>query len=240
MKFLDLCAGIGGFSLGLERAGMTCAGQVEIDPFCLRVLEKHWPTVPRWKDVKDESILEQLPAVDLVCGGYPCQPFSVAGKRRGADDDRHLWPYVLGIVQRLRPAWCLFENVAGHVTMGLDVVLSDLEEAGYACRPLVVPAVAIGAPHRRDRLWILAHTSRTGFAEPRIHPSPQYSEVQGEREGIEPFAIHGWPAESGLVRVVHGVPHRVDRVKALGNAVVPDVVEVIGLAIRQAHKQFFG
>ena len=94
MTFLDLCAGIGGLSLGLEWAGMICAGQVEIDPFCICVLEKYWPSVLRWRDVKNECDYDEYPSVDLVCGGYPCQPFSTAGKRGGAADDRHLWPHV--------------------------------------------------------------------------------------------------------------------------------------------------
>lgn len=144
MTFLDICAGIGGFSLGLERAGLTCAGQVEIDDYCNRILAKHWPHVPRWGDI---TILDPaaLPAVDLVCGGYPCQPFSLAGKRKGAGDDRHLWPYIRKILAHVRPTWCLFENVAGHITLGLDSVLSDLEGRGYTCGPLVIPAIAFPA-----------------------------------------------------------------------------------------------
>jgi len=313
MKFLDLCAGIGGFSLGLEWAGMTCAGQVEIDPFCISILEKHWPRVPRWKDLKDERILDELPAVDLVCGGYPCQPFSTAGKRRGAEDDRHLWPFVFAVVRRLRPAWCLFENVAGHVTLGLDAVLACLEGEGYACRPVVVPACAVDAPHRRDRVWIIANAadqsierspagvlreqprriSETGgedIRQPnrkagadlitangevvanahgdgceaapasweREHRPSGSGEVDGDGEGMvsdaygagreerhaaavaagsghdpRSSAARGcfWLPEPGVGRVAHGVPGRVAKLKALGNAVVPQVVMQFGLAI---------
>lgn len=309
MRFLDLCAGIGGFSLGLEWTGMTCAGQVEIDPFCVSILEKHWPHVPRWKDLTDERSHAEYPAVDLVCGGYPCQPFSHAGQCRGAADDRHLWPHVFAVVRRLRPAWCLFENVAGHVTLGLDAVLADLEGEGYACRPVVVPACAVDAPHRRDRVWIIAHAAdrslarrpggvlreqsrRTaeaggeGLRQPdrqagadlaaadgealadadgdgreaaraarqREHRPPRSGEDVSDADGagrkeLHPAAFaagsgHGsgslaaggcfWLPEPGMGRVAHGVSRRVAKLKALGNAVVPQVVEAFGLAIMAA------
>lgn len=180
MRFLDLCAGIGGFSLGLWRAGMTCVGQVEIDDYCTAVLERHWPGVPRWRDIRTLP-LAALPCCDLVCGGYPCQPFSAAGQRRGAEDDRHLWPFVLGVVETLRPAWCLFENVAGHVSLGLDRVWADLEATGYAVQPLIIPACAVGAPHRRDRVWILANAQ--GHCQwPRLRASAAPGE-RGPRPG---------------------------------------------------------
>ena len=151
MRFLDLFAGIGGFSLGLSRAGMVPAGQVEINKFCRRILDEHWPEVPKWGDIRtiDPS---GLPNVDLICGGYPCQPFSNVGFRKGKEDHRHLWPYAFEIVKALRPSWCLFENVAGHVSLGLDSVLADLVAADYSPRPLMVPACAVRAPHRRDRI----------------------------------------------------------------------------------------
>ncbi|GEB79761.1 hypothetical protein DDE01_11760 [Desulfovibrio desulfuricans] len=224
MTFLDVCAGIGGFSLGLERAGMTCAGQVEIDDYCNRVLAKHWPGVPRWRDIKALDCT-QLPAVDLICGGYPCQPFSLAGKRRGAEDDRHLWPHLFAVVSALRPAWCLFENVAGHISMGLDAVLSDLERGGYAAQPLVIPACAVDAPHRRDRVWVVANA----HAQRELEQERPYADVWGR-------AIHhnwreAWPIRP---RGVHGVSERM--AGYLGNAVVPQVVEVIGRAIVAAHE----
>ncbi len=170
MTFLDLCAGIGGLTLGLTRAGMTCVGQVEIDDYCNKILRRHWPDVRRWRDITTLDPAE-LPRATLVAGGYPCQPFSVAGQRKGARDDRHLWPFVFRIVAYHRPAWCLFENVAGHVSLGLDAVCSDLEGIGYTCGPLVVPACAVDAPHRRDRVWILANTQHTewGPSEPSGH-----------------------------------------------------------------------
>lgn len=162
LRVLDLFSGIGGFSLGLERTGgFETVAFCEIDPYCRAVLRKHWPDVPIHEDVRTLRGDEYGP-VDVVCGGYPCQPFSHAGKRRGAEDDRHLWPEVHRIVASIRPAWCLFENVAGHISMGLDQVLSDLAGEGYAAQPLVIPACALNAPHRRDRVWIVARDTNGG------------------------------------------------------------------------------
>src|SRR5512139_283122 len=139
MRFGSLFAGIGGFDLGLERAGMTPVWQVEIDPFCCKVLAKHWPNVTRYEDVRNVG-REQLGTVDLICGGFPCQPHSLAGKRRGAEDDRDLWPEYRRIVGECRPRWVLAENVPGIRTTILDQVLSDLESLDYAARTLIVPA----------------------------------------------------------------------------------------------------
>jgi DNA (cytosine-5)-methyltransferase 1 len=195
---LDLCSGIGGFALAAKWSGYETIGFCEIDPWCRRVLAKHWPGVPQHDDLwtltgdlvrewiaegvdralpdatgnlrrasgDDRPIASNRRGLDLITGGYPCQPFSVAGKRLGAEDDRHLWPAIAALVADLRPARCLFENVGGHVTMGLDAVLSDLESLGYACWPVVIPAAAVGAPHRRDRVWILADAERGGGWEP--------------------------------------------------------------------------
>lgn len=242
MNFLDLCAGIGGFSLGLEWAGMTCAGQVEIDDYCTKILEKHWPNVPRWRDLKTVSPAE-LPAVELICGGYPCQPFSQAGLRRGEEDDRHLWPYILPIVASLQPAWCLFENVAGHITLGLDQVLSDLEDIGYSTRPLVIPACAVGSPQWRERVWIIAHSNRCG-CEGRVRKelSPKETRRVASWSPL-PSASRGWiPGRyalptSRLFRGTDGIPRGLDRVVALGNAVVPQVVAEIGRAIMAAENR---
>lgn len=157
MTFIDLCACIGGMSLGLTAAGMTCLYQVEKDPWRRSVLEKNFPDVPKAGDIYDFNQEEALGA-DLVAGGYPCQPFSLSGKRKGAKDDRHIWPRVFEIVQAIRPSWCLFENVVGHITMGLDKVLDDLEGANYSAWPLVIPACAVDAIHLRERVWIVAHS----------------------------------------------------------------------------------
>lgn len=158
LQILDLFSGIGGFSLGLERAGMETVAFCKIEKFPRRVLRKHWPDVPIFKDVRELHAKDLPKAVDVICGGYPCQPFSVAGKRRGKEDDRHLWPEMFRLVRECRPSFVICENVVGHVTMGLDTVLSDLEGEGYTCWAFIIPACAVNAIHRRDRLWIVAHT----------------------------------------------------------------------------------
>lgn len=165
MRFLSLFAGIGGFDLGLERAGMTCVGQCEIEPYCRAVLRKHWPDVPIFDDIRQltiDAVQQTCGTVDLVCGGVPCQPSSVAGKRLGAKDDRWLWPEFLRIVRGVRPRWVVAENVPGLLALGdeSEAVFRDLEQAGYTVWPLVVGADDVGAPHRRKRLWIVAYCGR--------------------------------------------------------------------------------
>ena len=142
----SLFAGIGGFDLGLERAGFEIKWQVEIDPFCNKILAKHWPNVKRYGDIKNVTKLEP---VDLICGGFPCQPFSCAGKQRGKEDDRYLWPEMFRVIQETKPTWVIGENVTGFINLGLDDCISDLERAGYAVQPFIIPACAVGAPHRR-------------------------------------------------------------------------------------------
>jgi DNA (cytosine-5)-methyltransferase 1 len=159
IRHIDLCSGIGGFGLAAGWAGAATGRNVrtvafcEIDPFCQAVLRHHWPGVPIYDDIKT---FDYEGGCDLLTAGYPCTPFSVAGKQKGAADDRFLWPSVLEIVKRKRPTFCLFENVPGHISLGLDNVLLDLENEGYAARPLVIPACSKNSPHRRDRVWICA------------------------------------------------------------------------------------
>jgi len=264
VRHLDLFSGIGGFSIGLERAGFTTVGFCEIDPYCRAVLRKHWPAVPIHDDVRD------LPYVgcDIITGGFPCQPWSHAGKQLGAEDDRHLWPAMLEAIKRERPAWVIGENVAGLVRMGLDPVLSDLEENGYAGRTFVIPACAVDAPHRRDRIWIVAHHNdgrrfqracdgqpqegmgeqsgrdAAGLRAPMAHAERQRGrggDDQGEnamdadaRSEDERGSYSRWRAEPGMGRVAYGVPGRAHRLRALGNAVVPQIPEIIGRAIMRA------
>lgn len=161
MRFLSLFAGIGGFDLGLERAGMECVGQVEIDPFCQAVLAHHWPNVKRIGDIRNVTAetFAGCGAVDLICGGFPCQPFSTAGKRGGRDDDRYLWPEMLRVIGLYKPRWVIGENVRGLLSIEqgvvFDQVLADLENIGYEVQAYVVPACSLDAPHRRDRIWII-------------------------------------------------------------------------------------
>jgi len=236
--FGSLFAGIGSFDLGLERAGMTCKWQVEIDPFCLKVLEKHWPDARRFEDVRNCGS-HNLETVDLVCGGFPCQPHSVAGKRRGKDDDRNLWPEFLRIVEEIRPAWVLAENVPGIVSLYLDTVLADLEGENYICWTFNIPACAFNASHRRERIFIVAHTQSVrlqGGCERlrRVCGKGDDLYVSASGNKIEDAGSE-WVYEPDVGRVADGVPDRVHRLKSLGNAVVPQVAEWIGRQILETH-----
>ena len=174
MKVLDLFSGIGGFSRGLEAAGpFETIAFVEYEPYCQAVLKHHWPRTPILGDIKNVK-KEDIPTrPDVIVGGFPCQPFSVAGSRQAQDDPRHLWPDMFRLIQELRPDWVIGENVAGLIHLGLDEVLTDLENAGYTTRTFNIPACAVGAPHQRYRLWIIAH--RFSGSE----PEPTRPEQQG-------------------------------------------------------------
>ena len=158
MRVLDLFSGIGGFSLGLESAGMETVAFCEQNKFCQKILAQHWPTLPIHSDITELNGYEYRGSVELVCGGFPCQPFSVAGKQLGAEDDRALWPEMLRVIREVAPRWVIGENVSGIIPMELDKVLSDLEGQGYTCWTFVLPACAIDAHHRRDRVWVVAHS----------------------------------------------------------------------------------
>jgi len=237
MRVLDLFSGIGGFSLGLERAGMQTVAFCENDKKARLVLKKHWPHVPIFEDVRNltgEQISKEIGAVDLICGGFPCQPFSVAGKRKGTDDDRHLWPEYFRIIQEIRPRWVIGENVAGLINMGLDQVLSDLESEGYSCQTLVIPACAINAPHRRDRVWIMAHSKGVRWNDQgRDEVKNAYETIPNWGCEFKSFSSSKFPdsCNARTLRMANGIPFRVDRLKQLGNAVVPQVVEIIGRTI---------
>lgn len=262
LKVLDLFSGIGGFSLGLERTGgFETVAFCEIEPFCQKVLAKHWPKVPIFYDVRT---LEYDGAIDVITGGYPCQPFSLAGKRDGQKDDRHLWPEMFRLIAALKPRWVIGENVAGHISMGLDDVLSDLETANYSVQAFVIPACAVNAPHRRERVWIIAHANsfgwRPGYGGAGQRENPEFGGirenvadaicVRGRSRNSEwENAIHvdpcgktfrtgdygsWWAVEPRVGRVVNGLSGRMDRLKALGGAVVPQIPELIGNAILQS------
>lgn len=164
-RLLSLCSGIGAIDLAAVIAGCEIAGQVEIDPFGQDVLLKNFGDLPRRADIKEvatydaETLTSIFGDIDIVAGGIPCQPFSSAGKRRGVEDDRHLWPYAFAIIKKCQPTWVLIENVRNFATMALDLVLSDLESAKYEARAIILPACAIGAPHIRERCFVLAYLS---------------------------------------------------------------------------------
>ena len=301
MRHVDLCSGIGGFALGFQWAGLSPQPQLfcDIEPWCRKILQQHWPNVPVASDVKELASDPErfVPDCDILTAGYPCQPFSFAGKRKGEEDDRHIWPYILKIIAFKRPTWCIFENVYGHISLGLDSVLSDLEAEGYTTRTFVVPACGVNAPHKRNRLWIVAYTNsprqRSGEGEPRASqegnntgwiredvsdtnskrlqehghskptvtvseggsdvPNPKSIGVQGlwssweqeshAHEGQEVSVRNSeggrqtiWDVEPNVGRVAHGIPKRVDRIKGLGNAIVPQIAQRIAWTIMEISK----
>jgi site-specific DNA-cytosine methylase len=297
----SLFSGIGGIDLGLERVGMTVKWQSEIEPYSCQVLAKHWPHVPNLGNIREVN-WEEVEKVDVIAGGYPCQPFSTAGKRGGSDDPRHLWPEYLRAISVLRPRVAFLENVRGHYSLGFDSVLGDLAVIGYDCEWEIVSAQSVGAPHRRERLICLAYPNDSGDRTSRsdadrdrsqdvagwsdksqfepcrcgenvansdserfkavvrgthdIQQSDQGSHVAntegGDGRATESHCLcatidqpaesreqdrsSGWPSdwwkvEPDVGRVAHGIPNRVDRLRGLGNAVVPQVAEVVGRVI---------
>jgi DNA (cytosine-5)-methyltransferase 1 len=213
MQHLDLCSGIGGFALAAKWAGFQTVGFCEIDAWCQKVLAKNWPGVPIHGDIKslDPAIIAGWSSgVGILTAGYPCQPFSLAGQRKGQDDPRHIWPYILRIITSIRPRWCVFENVAGHITMGLQQVWDELEAEGYQVWAAVIPAAALGAQHRRDRLWIiassddLAHSHSSGWKEQR-QPIPIQEEYSSTQCGSEGLARGALGSESSMGIKAHGI-----------------------------------
>ncbi len=309
----SLFSGIGGLDLGLERAGMKVIWQSEIDPYCNKVLKKHWPEVPNYGNIK-EIEWATIPRPNVICGGYPCQPFSTAGKRRGTDDPRHLWPWVRIAISELRPQYAILENVRGHLSMGGLQVIGELAEIGYDAEWRVVSAAGLGAPHRRDRIIIVAYANDTGKRAPdsdlerqRTASSGKWHDALNESGGrganvadpsgkcshgrqpgsdttqprqkglqkqigtsganvansegsasgsTQPYDLcpsiwqttklrksdsstrtnsDWWQVEPDVGRVADGVSNRVDRLRGLGNAVVPQVAEYIGRLVMAAE-----
>ena len=311
-KHLDLFSGIGGFSLGLEATGeFETVAFCDYEPFCQKVLRKHWEEVPIYGDIK-ELTYEKLRAdgidqIDIITGGYPCQPFSVAGNKKGEQDPRHLWPEYFRLVKECRPTWVIGENVGGHIKLGLDTVLKDLESEGYSTRTFSISAASIGANHKRERVWIVANSNKgrcSSFldkgssnqknkrGENNSEQSSSIKDVansndrlsngkneevrtgrntfnngsenvanserigqQGSRKPIGPGNTetnsngktsgfnHGsegeegwWDVEPNVGRVAHGISKRVDRLKSLGNSLIPQIPYYIGQSIIQSEK----
>ena len=303
----SLFSGIGGLDLGLERAGMKVIWQSEIDPYCCKVLKKHWPKVPNYGNIKEIN-WQEIPKPDVICGGYPCQPFSQAGKRQGEKDPRHLWPWVREAISHLRPKYAILENVRGHLTLGGTTVIGQLAEIGYDAEWRVVSAAGVGANHRRERIIIVAYPNSQQSHRAQIDTTDRQQQTQFElasgsetmahstqlqrngsdnnsRISLEPktipqfrnnggsvalahaekqrcqtrrqsigtqsqhtvFADRGthsgwhnlaanWKTEPNVGRVAHGIPSRVDRLRGLGNAVVPQVAEYIGWLVMEQYK----
>lgn len=257
LTHLSLFTGIGGLDLAAEWAGFTTVGQCEFADYPTKVLEKHWPDVPRWRDVRTltkESFYERtgLRTVDVISGGFPCQPFSVAGKQKGKGDDRYLWPEMLRVIRELRPRCVVGENVPGIIKIAAGQVVKDLERAGYHVIVFNFEAAAVGTWHRRSRVFFVGIAGVADAARERIQrhaeicatkPAERSGQMQSDAEsgneavydtmcsGCAGDARWGksweladgrcWAAEPNVGRVAHGIPARVDRLKCLGNAVVP-------------------
>ena len=287
MTHLSLFSGIGGLDLAAEWAGFTTIGQCEYADYPTKVLEKHWPDVPRWRDIRTltkESFYERtgLHTVDVISGGFPCQPFSVAGKQKGKGDDRYLWPEMLRVIRELTPRWVVGENVPGILRIAAADIVTDLEREGFNVLVLDFEAAAVGAPHRRERVAFVANacgqglqgvqfprarSSETGEGRTRPHgstterrydgrpgtppqwePEPDvgrsYDGISDWLDGIgglsdaanmpQAWANGAW--EDGIQRVTPAAKSRVDRLKCLGNAVVPQQFYPIFRAIADTYE----
>jgi len=251
---LDLFSGIGGFSLAAEWTGLIrTVAFCEIEPFCQKVLKKHWPDVSIFSDIK-ELRGEDIGTVDILTGGFPCQPFSCAGKQRGKEDDRYLWPEMFRIIQETKPTWIIGENVPGLINLALEDCFLDLEAEGYEVQSLIIPACAVNAPHRRDRVWIIAYSSSNA-----TNKSMGISKIPIIQQRCQKFGSEGWeqfelvteqvaPSKWWtrglpnprplLIRDDDGIPNRVDRLKALGNSIVPQVAYEIMKGIRNVDNGY--
>ena len=286
LRHLDLFSGIGGFALGLESTGgFETVGFCDNEPFAQKVLKKHWPDVPCYEDVRNVGVdTVGYRGVDIITGGFPCQPFSVAGKQ-DPNDNRQLWPEMFRIIKEIRPTYVIGENVRNLISIREGVVFeqvcTDLESEGYEVQTFVLPASAVNAPHQRYRCWIVADTNNTGDRtsrsridenrqkevkgwkeQPQSKPSRHSKDVAyscGSRRKVgipekgyrqegnaeEPDnnsnrlsgwqGKDNWTVEPSVGRVAHGIPNRVDRLKGLGNAVVPQIPAVLGRAILELH-----
>ncbi len=240
LTHLSLFSGIGGLDLAAEWASFQTVGQCEWADFPHKVLEKHWPDVPKWRDIRTltgDGFYERtgMRTVDIISGGFPCQPFSKAGKLRGEQDNRFLWPEMLRIVKELRPPWVVGENVANITNVALDTTIFDLETEGYEARAFVFPACAVGAYHKQERVAIVAHHSsiRSIYQQYENHTGKARKLTQSKAATGIPLGNVGYGGgfdiaeerfptyQSRLCRDVHGIPGGMDRIECIGNAVVP-------------------
>jgi DNA (cytosine-5)-methyltransferase 1 len=275
LKLLDLFSGIGGFSLGLESTGyFQTIAFVEKDKFCRKVLQKNFNNIPIEEDIR--NVRGSNYAADVITGGFPCQPFSVAGKRKGTDDDRYLWDETIRVVAECKPRWFIGENVEGLININNGMVLrqvqTDLEEQGFQVQCIVIPASGIGAWHQRKRIWIIAYSHNYGSYRSQRNETEQSSnkqedrlsfrddkdipntntgfsirenqEIQTGRNAFNSICKSGkrnwWQTQSEFCGVPNGVSYELDkdrsnRIKALGNSIVPQIARQIGLSIMKAE-----
>ena len=221
----SLFSGIGGMDLGFDRAGLKCAWQVEIDPYARRVLERHWPEVPKHDDIRTFT---NIPYVDIVCGGFPCQDISYAGNGAGLGGARSgLFYEAMRVVREVGPRIVVLENVAALLTRGLDQVLGTLASLGFDAEWDCLPASSFGASHYRNRIFVVATNANCEGFQRRPQEHGQSTETHAKQPRL-PIERHGgWAIEPDVGRVAYGVPGRVDRIRGLGNAVVPQVAEFI-------------
>jgi len=289
MNHLDLFSGIGGFSLALEKVGFTTIGFCERDEYCRLLLQKHWKGVKIHNDIKKLEAKDIEERVEILTGGFPCQPYSVAGKQKGTDDDRYLWPDMFRVIKDVKPTWIIAENVRGIINiqdgMVFETVCSDLESEGFEVQPFVIPAAGVGAPHKRERVWIVGYSKHNGSLTTKIKRGNTETDAgtqKRQNETIESERASGsrnnavmensrrslrqgteltreneneirkettdkhkrssrptwgsWISEPAVGRVVNGLPCRSHRLKALGNAIVPQIAEEIGKAIWKVTK----
>ncbi len=255
----SLFSGIGGFDLAAERAGCTNVFQVENDLWCQAILKKNFPSVARYGDITQFNAKAYANKIDLITGGFPCQPFSIAGKQKGKADNRYLWPEMLRVIKDIKPKFIIGENVFGIIKLALDQVLSDLENCGYITETFVIPACAKNAPHRRDRVWIIAYQKTIQNKLIRYYNALEKGSKSTDSKAVvlsnttcqrwqkcQHATINDkslrnyrrtsksrnyWQTEPRVGRVLDGVPHRMDRIKGLGNAIVPQVTEELIKAI---------
>jgi len=231
---LDLFSGIGGFSVGLEAAGMRTVAFCECEPFCKAVLKKHWPEVPIYDDVQsltaDRLVTDGI-RVDVICGGFPCQDISFAGAGEGLAGKRSgLWYEFHRLIEEIKPRYAIIENVSALRSRGLDAVLGSLAQIGYDAEWHCIPASAVGAPHRRDRIWVIANPNDKSESTSAINAKTFWMSKSQKNDWGE------WRNYAGTLGMDDGLFNRVDRLKALGNAVVPQIPEMIGHAIMEHYR----
>lgn len=230
MRHGSLFSGIGGFDLAAQWMGWENIFQVEIDPFCQRVLAKNFPGVKRYGDIKEFDGTKYRGSVDVLSGGFPCQPFSVAGNRKGKEDERYLWPEMLRVIREIRPACIVGENVSGSWQL-VDEICADLEREGFTTEPIGIEAASTGAEHRRLRYWFVAYSNSIRL--------PRWPEVtcdeRSEKQlpGLLSSSLWTEVPRPNINRMAHGIPDRSHRIKGLGNAIVPQVAFEIFKAIEQ-------